>query len=87
LANGDRLVGAQELTQTIIALSTAYAAMTRELARNEIIRPEDLSEVLIATADSTDGLTRSILRTLGDSLAAGCNPPPADLSIRRKSVH
>ena len=88
MTNSDRVVSAQELTETIIALSTAYAAMARELERHDVFKMEDLSEVLIATANSTDGLTRLILQTLGDSLIEGRDDPPQfTVLMSGESVH
>lgn len=68
MTNSNKFVSAAELKEAIIALSTAYAAMARELERYEVFKIRDLSHVLLTTADSTEGLKQLILKSLGSSL-------------------
>jgi hypothetical protein len=83
-----KFVSAEELKEAIIALSTAYAAMARELERREVFKISELGHVLLTTADSTDGLKQLILKSLGSALMTeGDDLPGTSVFRSGEAVH
>ncbi|HEX3487100.1 MAG TPA: hypothetical protein VHT51_18740 [Micropepsaceae bacterium] len=68
MTDSNKFVTADEFEAAIIALSTAYAEMAKELERRGVFKVKNLSHALLTTADSTYGLKQLILKSLGASL-------------------
>jgi hypothetical protein len=88
MTDSNKFVTTDEFEAAIIALSTAYAEMARELERHEVFKVKNLSHALLTTADSTYGLKQLILKSLGTSLMMDAADPMEATAFRSgEAVH